>query len=112
MVLRSTNSLFDELVIHSGKIQINTELIILARNDLREPKACWKLLQRDNYNGVSDQNVGKRTQRTKISPKILVLNSFILFPMKLPHSGKTEELKDVSRHKTMYYTKLEAQNVE
>lgn len=110
MVLRSANLLFDELVIYSGKIQINGELIILARNDLREPKACWKLLQRDNYNGVSDQNVGKRTQRTKISPKILVLNSFILFPM--IHSGKTEELKDVSRHKTLYYTKLEAQNVE
>lgn len=98
--LTSTNSFFEELVTYTGKIQINGELIILARNDLREPKASWKLLQRDDYNGVSDQNVGKRTQRNRIFPQILALNSFILFPM--IHSDTTEELKDMFRNKTLY----------
>lgn len=68
-VLRSTNSLFEELVTYTGEIQISGELIILARNGLREPKACRKLLQRDNYNGVSDQNVTKVLKEPKFPPK-------------------------------------------
>lgn len=43
------------------------------------------------YNGMNDQNVGKRTQRTKTSQKILALSSFILFST--THLGKIEQYK-------------------
>lgn len=43
------------------------------------------------YNGMNDQNVGKRTQRTEASQKLLALSSFILFSN--IHLGNIEEYK-------------------